>query len=617
MPRISVIVPVYNVAAQIAEAVASLRAQSLADFEVLIVDDGSTDGSGDVAAAAAAGDPRFTIIRQPNAGLSGARNRGLDTARGDYVAFLDGDDYFDPRFLEVMLATLERDGTDWVACAVSLVYPDGTTVTHSAIHGEPEPGPARTLPMRDARSVARLFPSAWNKLYRRSLFDDLRYPEGSWYEDHEVFWSLAARGRPLSYCPEPLILHRRDRPGQITGADSDRAFEQLAVLDRLAALMRAGGLDNPEGGFAYLATRLIHERALVLRQRDRRARFLAAARAFLERHGCTFDPGADPEISRGLKLALEGEVPVSVVVLGAGGALGDTLQALDRQTMADFDLTVIAAPGDVLPEALPCGQPVRRMDPEGLTVAALARSLAGRSVVLLHETERLAPDGLLRLVSLIEGTGTQMAMAGFERDGQGYHDGWSDNTVVAAELPRLGFWGGSISLPPARALRLHPVLGNRIFARVMLAGLDLPLRAGVLDTQWLLLGAALGVDTMGYAAVPVVTVPDLPEPGPDMATLVARLGADPLPQDDRLPEGWQTVLFLRLTRFSVAQGRHRRRLWSLALWRMWRGRLPAMRDTWPDPETPLWVRLLLQPRRTVQRWRLHRTGQLAITAQTD
>ncbi len=98
-PGISVIVPVWNVADCVAACIASLRAQDFANFEAIVVDDGSTDDSRAIARAAIGNDPRFTLLTQPNRGLSGARNTGLAQAQGNWIAFLDSDDRVAPGWL--------------------------------------------------------------------------------------------------------------------------------------------------------------------------------------------------------------------------------------------------------------------------------------------------------------------------------------------------------------------------------------------------------------------------------------------------------------------------------------------------------------------------------------
>src|SRR5690606_30894301 len=108
-PEISVIVPIFNLRDYGVAAVQSLLAQDFGDFEALLVDDGSTDGSGTAAFAAAGGDPRFRLLRQEKLGLPAARNRALAAARGRFIGFLDGDDRYSPVFLGRMRSALIKD----------------------------------------------------------------------------------------------------------------------------------------------------------------------------------------------------------------------------------------------------------------------------------------------------------------------------------------------------------------------------------------------------------------------------------------------------------------------------------------------------------------------------
>ena len=113
MGRISVVVPIFDVEEYLEECLRSLVRQTVDDFEAILVDDGSTDASAAIAERFAATDDRFRLLRQPNGGLSRARNTGIDAAGGDYLAFLDSDDVLPPNAYELLLGTLERTRSDF------------------------------------------------------------------------------------------------------------------------------------------------------------------------------------------------------------------------------------------------------------------------------------------------------------------------------------------------------------------------------------------------------------------------------------------------------------------------------------------------------------------------
>ncbi len=114
MPRLSVVVPAYQVADWLAESLASVLDQSFRDLEVVVVDDGSTDGTGDLADQVAAGDSRVRVVHQANAGLGAARNVGVEHATGELLAFADSDDLVMPGAYERMVGSLDASGSDLV-----------------------------------------------------------------------------------------------------------------------------------------------------------------------------------------------------------------------------------------------------------------------------------------------------------------------------------------------------------------------------------------------------------------------------------------------------------------------------------------------------------------------
>lgn len=196
-PRISVIVPIYNVEKFLPACVNSLLAQTFSDFELILVDDGSPDGCPALCDRFALQDARIHVIHRANGGLSAARNSGIEVARGETIAFVDSDDLVHPEYLEQLYTALMDSGADLAVCGVEDVNEDGTSF----------PSPERTLPSKEGTFSGRelmheffdhnatYYTVAWNKLYKRSLWDKLRYPEGLVHEDdavaHLLYWNCA------------------------------------------------------------------------------------------------------------------------------------------------------------------------------------------------------------------------------------------------------------------------------------------------------------------------------------------------------------------------------------------------------------------------------------------
>jgi hypothetical protein len=328
-----VILPCFNVSACITRAIDSLLRQDFPDFEVILVDDGSTDKTAEVARRAIAGDPRFRIVTQPNLGLSCARNVGMDLARGRYLAFLDGDDHFADSFLSTMVNALERSGAAWSACAIWLDYPDGTRIPHSAIHGAPDPtGNDRWLDLTNACSVARVFPSAWNKLYRREFVAAHRFNPGAIYEDHPFFWALACESDAIWYVPRPLYHHHRGRPMQITAQADSVIFQQFDRLDEVRQILATGRKQDTTKALSQLATRLVHERLEPVADTALRTAFVARADQYFQTHGLQWDWAGAADISLSHVPMLDPALRLGVVVLDGDGKQ-DTLNALARQRL--------------------------------------------------------------------------------------------------------------------------------------------------------------------------------------------------------------------------------------------------------------------------------------------
>lgn len=202
---ISVIVPVYNVEPYVGRCLDSLKAQT-GDIptEIIVVDDGSTDESGRIVDDYRS-DPRFRIVHQCNQGFSGARNTGLEFARGRYICFVDSDDYVEPTFLQTTYTAAEKEDADIVEVGYYKLFENGTT--KQMLH------PALSL-HNDATDAIFQYPGFfWGKLFRRELFERIRLPEGYWYEDTIVHFLLFRMCKTFVYLPQPLYAYRVNEKG--------------------------------------------------------------------------------------------------------------------------------------------------------------------------------------------------------------------------------------------------------------------------------------------------------------------------------------------------------------------------------------------------------------------
>ncbi|KAF0674595.1 glycosyltransferase family 2 protein [Profundibacterium mesophilum] len=592
-PAVTLIVPVHDVQEHVGACIASIRAQGMTDFEVIVIDDGSTDDSHRAAVTAIGSDPRFRVIRQSNAGLSAARNVGLSAARGSVIGFVDSDDRIAPDFLERMCAALERSGADWVACAVRSCHPDGSSDAHSAIHGAPVPeGPpkGRLMPLGDWCQIIRHYPSAWNKLYRRTLIEGLRYDEGTWFEDHAFYYRAACRTHAIMHLPQALYWQTRGRPGQITGADDDRVFEQFGVLETLHGIMASSGRPKAREGFERIASRLLFERSTVLADPARRAAFAAAGRDYLARRDMRYAPDWDPGISRLWGLEMAGACAVTVIVAAsdaAPDALRATLRALEDPRLPNAEILCLGTP----PRSVQSADPRLRWDAgDGETGRgdAILRAMAradGALVTVLQPGDLLPAAALHARAEAMLRLDADLGYSDFHFGPRGdlYHDGLHV-PGLAAQCPA---WQARRMRPvEIAALHLRPL--GKVFAASALRGLLGDERNAPQTWTALVIAAAARAeravrfeDGMPHAAA---QAPPDAHPG-DPARLARQIALIDVP-GGRLPAGWRRRLYLRALREALSghSGRLARLGLALRYRAAWRAeqRLQAMGALDPD-----------------------------------
>lgn len=217
-PTVSVVVPVYRVEKYLDKCVSSICAQTFADFELILVDDGSPDNCPPLCDAWAQKDPRIRVIHQKNGGLSAARNAGIEAALGQYLLFIDSDDYIEPDMLRQLVYGAQRSGAKMTLCnlryedelGIPFLYPDFSSVQDAILD-------------RNAfwngyySSQSAYYVVAWNKLYRRELFTSLRYPVGKLHEDEYVLQELVDQCDNIC-CLGYVGYHYVQRSGSITNS---------------------------------------------------------------------------------------------------------------------------------------------------------------------------------------------------------------------------------------------------------------------------------------------------------------------------------------------------------------------------------------------------------------
>jgi glycosyltransferase involved in cell wall biosynthesis len=307
MARVSVIMPAFEAAAYLDEAIASVVAQSLGEWELIVIDDGSTDATGEIANAWTRRDDRVRLLRQPNRGVAAARNAGFaaSDAGADYALFLDADDRLEPEALASMCGHLDRHPDVGMAhCGYTLVDGQGRRIESGG-----EPWTPRWVPagrwLRELRPdepdtpfvsvfcLAAIVPSL--ALIRRSAY--LRTPGwdegfGQPFEDTNLFLHIALTSR-IHHVPEPLVMHRRH--ARQSTADLDRMGSQERKLYR--RWRNPAGLTEPQraavsAAWRFRERRLVPAQAIEAARRYRREgrpllalRFLAgAARSWLASH---------------------------------------------------------------------------------------------------------------------------------------------------------------------------------------------------------------------------------------------------------------------------------------------------------------------------------------------
>lgn len=224
MDKISIVIPCYNVEDSVERCILSIKNQTYENFEAIFVDDGSTDNTSNVIKETIKGDNRMSYVYKTNGGLSSARNFGLERISGEYVCFVDSDDYLENDYIKELYDSLIANDSDISICYFNRVYVDKTLL--NVVEG-------------DYANLIR-HPAAWNKLYKTSLFKQygIEFPPGKWYEDLGTFPKLLMISeKDVSIVKKPLYAYIQNS-SSIMHTYDDRIYDIYDITEGLENFAR-------------------------------------------------------------------------------------------------------------------------------------------------------------------------------------------------------------------------------------------------------------------------------------------------------------------------------------------------------------------------------------------
>ena len=240
MPKLSIIVPVYNVEKYLDKCLERILNSTYKDFELIVINDGTKDNSEQIITKYLDNEEykdKITYISKENSGLSDTRNLGMSKAKGEYIAFVDSDDYIETNMYETMMnKALEKD-YDIVVSDVKLVYEDSDKekIISSAYE--------KDLFNKDEikQTMLTYYPVVWNKIYKKSLLEGIEFSKGVWYEDMEFNLKVYPRINSIGVVKEPLYNYLQ-RGNSITYTYNDKLYDIITNMDTVIKYYKAQGI---------------------------------------------------------------------------------------------------------------------------------------------------------------------------------------------------------------------------------------------------------------------------------------------------------------------------------------------------------------------------------------
>lgn len=251
MPEVSIIVPVYNCEKYIQKCIESILCQTFSDFEILAIDDGSLDKSGKILDSIAEKDLRLKVIHQENAGVSAARNRGIKAAKGEYLTFIDGDDYIGPDYIESFLMKAKISGADMIVCGVTFVREDGKCLKRII--------PGSYCRFEKEEWLFRIS-AVWSHFYRRNLWEryDVEFENGVRGEDMPIalfFSAVCEKIDTLQNAEYYYVQHKASAMSNFKGLRKYRL--PYEALENVIKKVQIVGLKNSREFYELFVLRIL------------------------------------------------------------------------------------------------------------------------------------------------------------------------------------------------------------------------------------------------------------------------------------------------------------------------------------------------------------------------
>ena len=236
---ISLVIPVYNVSDYLHRLKDTAVSQTYKELEIILVDDGSTDTTGDICDEYSGRDSRIRVIHTPNRGVADARNTGIDVSNGSYIIFADGDDYLAEDYVEYLYSLCVSHNADAACCAWTLDN-NGTFKICSYRKNEPGLYNSNHEAMRALMTTRLLSSSMWGKIFRKELFYDVRFPEGTnYYEDDATMYRLISKAESVVLGGEAKYFYTLRHDSMIHRSFNDNNLNMIKVFEERCSFIES------------------------------------------------------------------------------------------------------------------------------------------------------------------------------------------------------------------------------------------------------------------------------------------------------------------------------------------------------------------------------------------